>query len=228
MHNATSLFTGTPNGWLIQPWKLLASAAWLVVVLVVGYLAFKAGAEVYGMFFSHLAGALFIGLCYVITTRFGSAGQFVGQFGVKDVAIAVGAMATIYIVALIIQKAFEIPQEPLMASLFQDRSMLEVCSILITVLVVAPVGEELAMRHYFLGVLDWRRSVVVAVSAVALSAGAFTLLHISQYQNTLTLYVMFSVGLVAGFLRVRTNGLALPIIAHGSAGGIALIVNLFL
>nr|EKV0397878.1 CPBP family intramembrane metalloprotease [Pseudomonas aeruginosa]EKV3012859.1 CPBP family intramembrane metalloprotease [Pseudomonas aeruginosa] len=61
-----------------------------------------------------------------------------------------------------------------------------------------------------------------------MSAGAFTLLHISQYENTLTLYVMFAVGLVAGYLRVRSNGLALPIIAHGSAGGIALIVNQFL
>ncbi|EPV8686790.1 lysostaphin resistance A-like protein [Pseudomonas aeruginosa] len=228
MPNETSFFTGTPNGWLIQPWKLLASAAWIAVAMVVGYLAFKAGAGAYGMFFSHLAGALFIGLCYVLTTRFGSAGRFVGQFNGKDVGIAVGAMATIYIAALIIQKAFDIPQEPLMASLFQDRSMLEVCSILITVLVLAPVGEELAMRHYFLGILDWRRSVVVATSAVILSAGAFTLLHISQYENTLTLYVMFAVGLVAGYLRVRSNGLALPIIAHGSAGGIALIVNQFL
>ena len=228
MDHATSSFTGTPNGSLINPWKLLASASWYIVLMIAGFVVWKAGAEKYGLFYVQLGGALFISLCYLLSYRSGSTGHFVGRFGIKDLGIGVGAMAVIYVLALIIQKACDIPQEAMMATLFENRSMLEVCSILVTVLVLAPVGEELAMRHYFLGALDWRRSKGVAASAVLLSAGAFTLLHLSQYANTLTLFVLFAVGLVAGYLRVRTNGLVLPIIAHGSAGGFALIVNQFL
>ncbi|MGP0171032.1 lysostaphin resistance A-like protein [Pseudomonas sp. NCHU5208] len=228
MTEATFSFTGTPTGRLIQPKKALVAIFWYVTALIVGVLAFAAGAGIHGLLFSQLGGVLFVGLCYLLARRSGAAGKFIGRFGVKDLALGVGAVAFIYAAALLAQKALDIPQEAMMASLFQDRTALEVFSILVVVLVLAPVGEELAMRHFFLGAFDWRRNVRVATCAVVASSGVFALIHIGQYDNKLSLLVIFAVGVVAGYLRIRSDGLLLPMIVHGCAGGCALIVNLLL
>lgn len=217
-----------PAAKAFQPAMICVFVGWLVAVTLGGEVAVALDARDFALFFSHFGGVLFVGGLYLWSRRRGTSGPFLGQLSVKATGVAALAMAAIYLIALGIQKALSIPQEPLMAALFSGKQALEVLSILLTVLVLAPIGEEIALRHYLLGTIDWRRNRSMACAAVVFASAIFTALHLGQYENHLTTGILFVVGLVAGMLRVRSNGLALPIIAHSFAGASALLMNLFL
>lgn len=75
--------------------------------------------------------------------------------------------------------------------------------------VLAPVFEELLLRGLLLGSL---RFLVDRHVAVAISAGAFTLMHL-QYEPLVMLMIL-PMGVVLGYARVNSGSILVPILLH--------------
>jgi membrane protease YdiL (CAAX protease family) len=77
--------------------------------------------------------------------------------------------------------------------------------------VAAPLSEELLARGFLYR--GWSESFVRPVGAILLSSAVWTAMHM-QY-NWYFLAQVFSIGLLLGYLRYRSNSLLLPVILHG-------------
>ena len=75
--------------------------------------------------------------------------------------------------------------------------------------ILAPVFEELLLRGLLLGSL---RFLVDRHVAVAISAGAFTLMHL-QYEPLVMLMIL-PMGVVLGYARVNSGSIFVPILLH--------------
>ncbi len=77
--------------------------------------------------------------------------------------------------------------------------------------VAAPLSEELLARGFLYR--GWSESFLRPFGAILLSSAVWTAMHM-QY-NWYFLAQVFSIGLLFGFLRYRSNSLLLPVILHG-------------
>jgi uncharacterized protein len=77
--------------------------------------------------------------------------------------------------------------------------------------VAAPLTEELLARGFLYR--GWSESFLRPLGAILLSSAVWTAMHM-QY-NWYFLAQVFSIGLLFGFLRYRSNSLLLPVILHG-------------
>jgi hypothetical protein len=83
--------------------------------------------------------------------------------------------------------------------------------LLLAFCVAAPVSEELFARGFLYR--GWSESVLSPIGAIVLSSMVWTLLHL-QY-DWYFLGEVFSIGLLLGYFRYRTNSLWLTIFMHG-------------
>jgi membrane protease YdiL (CAAX protease family) len=79
---------------------------------------------------------------------------------------------------------------------------------LLSILIVAPVAEELLMRGFMYH--GFARSVMGAAGAILLLAVIFAVLHEGAY------IWHFGSGLMLGWLRWRTNSVTVPVLAHAT------------
>jgi membrane protease YdiL (CAAX protease family) len=83
----------------------------------------------------------------------------------------------------------------------------------ISVIIVAPVIEELIFRGYFFGV--FKRNFGASFSIV-ITAALFSLAHVTQSSfSTLNIAVIFAFGALFGLLREKTDSIIVPMIFHG-------------
>lgn len=87
--------------------------------------------------------------------------------------------------------------------------------MILSPLLLPPIVEELAFRHFILSVLPFNASVWMSHVAVATMALFFVSAHGYIYLSTNV--VIFVVALILGFARVRSGGLLLPIGLHAYA-----------
>jgi len=91
--------------------------------------------------------------------------------------------------------------------------------LFVSIVVVAPIFEEVALRGIGMGCLlarGWEPGMVIGLNALI-----FTLMH-TQY-NPPALIPIFITGAFLGWLRVRTGSIAAPILAHMGANGFQFI-----
>ena len=93
--------------------------------------------------------------------------------------------------------------------------------LILSVVVVAPIFEELVFRGFLYG--GFERSLG-AIPAVLLSSAIFAAMH-GQY-NIYELTQIFVLGLVLGLARMRTQSLMTPILMHAVNNGLATAVVL--
>lgn len=100
-------------------------------------------------------------------------------------------------------------------------------SLILTVVVVAPVAEELYFRGFLLQGL-WRS--FGPRWATFVSAVVFGLFHFSgaRLQTVLPMVSATLIGLVFGYLFVRTRNLAVTVLAHALVNGVAVSLVLLL
>jgi membrane protease YdiL (CAAX protease family) len=100
-------------------------------------------------------------------------------------------------------------------------------SLVLAAVVVAPVAEELYFRGFLLQGL-WRS--FGPRWAIAISAVVFGLFHYggARLQTILPMVSATAIGLVFGYLFVRTRNLAVTILAHALVNGLAVSVVLLL
>lgn len=94
-----------------------------------------------------------------------------------------------------------------------------------TVLILPPIVEEIAFRHFVLGTLPYNRNRIVAVIAVVTSAGFFMHAHLGVYNYWTTHALMFALGVIFAVARLVSGGLLLPVMLHCFAVATGLTLN---
>lgn len=92
-----------------------------------------------------------------------------------------------------------------------------------TILVLAPISEEITMRWWGLYILKKIR--LHPILAVIFTSAVFALLHI-QYE-AITITYLFVLACWFGFLRIYTNSISVPIVAHMLAGLLGSLTVIF-
>lgn len=140
----------------------------------------------------------------------------VGREVGRNLLLFVPLVLLVYLVCESLGIALGFPREDFMVNLFSGMSLPE--QILCTLLIVTlpPISEELLYRHFLIRLFPLNHRIWKWV-AVIVTAGIFTLVH-SQYSNWTTFLLLASLGVLLALARIRTGGLAVPILMHSSAG----------
>lgn len=93
----------------------------------------------------------------------------------------------------------------------------------LTILVLAPVSEEVTMRWW--GIYILKKIRFHPILAVIFTSAIFALLHI-QYE-AITITYLFVLACWFGFLRLYTNSISVPIVAHMLAGLLGSLTVIF-
>ncbi|WP_116799514.1 CPBP family intramembrane glutamic endopeptidase [Pseudomonas syringae] len=99
--------------------------------------------------------------------------------------------------------------------------------MVISLLILPPIVEEIAFRHFILGMLPFKHNVLVATVAVTFSSLWFMYAHLGRYDFWPTHALMLTLGVIFSVSGIQTGGLLLPMILHSAAVAIALTADLF-
>ncbi len=108
------------------------------------------------------------------------------------------------------------PDLQLVAAFLRTDTAADTVLLLVGVAVFVPIVEETAFRGFL---ADWLARRLRPWAAVLISAALFGVIH--GFTAALPVAV---IGLVCGWLRLRTGGLWLPIVLHGLINGIAIFM----
>jgi membrane protease YdiL (CAAX protease family) len=204
--------------------------AWLVVItLVVPAIVPNALLAPYSITVTHGFGLALLLLIYFLYRRKripGSQMLAATPTSWRVWVIGTAAIATIYLLEFAYTKALGICPELFVRQLYVGRSPANIAVLLATIIVLVPIGEELAFRYFLLGAIPYKRGKRWSAAAVLITATVFTAVHM-QYQNTATLVLLFLVACVLAMVRIVTGGLLVPIFLHSEAALMALILNEF-
>ena len=99
--------------------------------------------------------------------------------------------------------------------------------MIISLLILPPIVEEIAFRHFILGMLPFKHNLLVATVAVTLSSILFMYAHLGRYDYWPTHALMLTLGVIFSVARIQTGGLLLPVVLHSAAVAIAVTANFF-
>ncbi|KWS27597.1 hypothetical protein AL061_12395 [Pseudomonas syringae pv. syringae] len=99
--------------------------------------------------------------------------------------------------------------------------------MIISLLILPPIVEEIAFRHFILGMLSFKHNFLVATVAVTLSSILFMYAHLGRYDYWPTHALMLTLGVIFSVARIQTGGLLLPVVLHSAAVAIAVTANFF-
>ncbi|WP_157825354.1 CPBP family intramembrane glutamic endopeptidase [Rahnella sp. AA] len=126
---------------------------------------------------------------------------------------------------LICVSQFFATQEPWVADYLKFSSTADM-TLILTLLVIAPIGEEIVFRGFFLqAFLLWGGKV--ASAGIVISAAFFTMIH-WQYSDPVTFVSLFMIAVLLAYARIKSGGLMLPVILHMLLNSISLGTMLFL
>lgn len=127
------------------------------------------------------------------------------------------------IVGLTCITPFFAPPEAWVSGFLNYSSTADMTRIL-TLLVIAPIGEEIVFRGFLLqAFLLWGGNV--AKIGIAISAGLFAMVH-WQYTDPISFVSLFMSGVLLAYARIKSNGLLLPVTLHMLINGIGLLAIL--
>lgn len=150
--------------------------------------------------------------------------RFVGNVRREYVICGVLAVSLLYIVAYGIALWLGQAREATMVSLYDLKTPAQNVVMITSLLVLPPIVEELAFRHFLLSVLPFKINRTIAVIAVIATAALFSLQH-WHYDYLTTYLLLFALGIVFSLARIRSNGVVLPIVLHSYAIAFALICD---
>lgn len=128
-------------------------------------------------------------------------------------------------ITTIIALSLNLPDEPFMLKLnAANNSFSMLVLILSAICVVAPIMEELLFRGWLFSKIA--ETKLGNIGALIISSLAFTAIH-SQYQHIATLVMLFSLGLLLGWVRYKAKNVSYTILMHMIFNSVAMI-NLFL
>jgi len=158
---------------------------------------------------------IFLGAMFFAHKRLFPDIRFVGFCNRKNVAYGVLAVTVAYLATYLSTYLMGQPREPIMVNLYQSRTGIELAVFVASLMVLPPIVEELAFRHFILSTLPFNANVWTAWLAVVATALFFVCAH--RYIYLTTNLLIFAVGVIFGLARVRSGGLLLPIGLHAYA-----------
>jgi membrane protease YdiL (CAAX protease family) len=85
--------------------------------------------------------------------------------------------------------------------------------LVIAFAVVAPVSEDLLVRGFLYR--GWSETALRPAGAIVLSSLVWTAMHLQYDLDWFPFFEVFSIGLLLGYLRYRTNSIGLTMVLHG-------------
>lgn len=167
----------------------------------------------------HLAGIAILAPVFLWQSQRCAGLDFKGVFSIRGCVIGLAVVLVAYAATEAANFIQDVPLEPWLGFISEARPA-ELMLIALVVIIVVPISEELAFRHFFLSVVPFNRGGSYKVVAVILSATVFTLMHSYEYWATNAL--MFFLAIVFAVARIKSGGLLLPMILHGFASSIGL------
>ena len=149
-----------------------------------------------------------------------------GDFWALFVGMGLQVAVVIVVLAPIAQIAFEgePPTQEVAAIAQEATSLVGRILVFLTVVVLAPVYEEMIFRGMLLSRL--LRSVG-RNAAVLLSAAAFAGVHLLDPNAVLAVPGLFVIGIVLGYMALRRGNLSLAILTHAGVNLLAAILLVF-
>lgn len=148
----------------------------------------------------------------------------VGKVRRMDVARGMLVVSSLYVVTYGLALYLRQPREPSMLMLYSLKTPAENVVMVISLLVLPPIVEELAFRHFLLSVLPFKANRWIASIAIVITALFFAFQH-RQYAYMTSYLLLFALGVVFARARIRSGGMVLPIALHSYAIGFALICD---
>ncbi|MDE9436126.1 CPBP family intramembrane metalloprotease [Xenorhabdus bovienii] len=128
----------------------------------------------------------------------------------------------LYLVIGVIDQLVGIPPEPYVSQIL-SQSGGALITTYITILVLAPVCEEIIFRGMFLNMFKSTRPWTLWLG-VFITSVIFSGIHM-QYRHISTFMEIFILALILAIARIRSGGLLLPILLHAEASLMAVILE---
>jgi membrane protease YdiL (CAAX protease family) len=167
---------------------------------------------------SVIMGLLFVCLALWLPIRLArfSFADYLAFRGTSWKSYLVGAVALIVLVGFweLMQKTLgrEASPDLMIGMLKSARTDGTLWLLVIAFCVAAPISEEFLVRGFLYR--GWSESFLRPAGAIGLSSLAWTAMH-SQYYEPLLFSQIFTIGLLLGYVRYRSNSIWLTIFLHG-------------
>jgi membrane protease YdiL (CAAX protease family) len=148
--------------------------------------------------------------------------RFIGTISGREAMRWIAVMTVIYLALYATTLWFGQPREPFMRGLYMARTPVQNAILIGSLLVLPPIVEEIAFRHFLLSVLPFRAGRKTAAVAILATAAFFALQH-HAYMYVSTYLLLFAVGVVLALARIRSDGMLLPIGLHSYSVVLALV-----
>lgn len=135
--------------------------------------------------------------------------HFQGTLRRKDILSDMATMTVIYVITFAGIALTRQSREPMMERLYALRTQWQIAGMAISIALLPPVVEELAFRHFVLGI-----SPFVHIAGSPLSRPFFTYAHAGVFIHPSSYVTVFAAGLALAIARLRSNGLLLPMMLH--------------
>lgn len=147
--------------------------------------------------------------------------RFVGDVRAGLVVQGLLAVTAIYLAVYGTALWLGQPREPTMAKLYDFKAPTQIAVMLVSLLILPPIVEELAFRHFLVSALPFKANGWIAGIAIIGTAAFFAFQH-PHYKYVTTYAALFALGVVFALARIRSDGLVLPIGLHAYAVAFAL------
>lgn len=221
------LFWGN-HGLALMPWLLIGPAVYviyrqLVKILMenVPYLTLIA----YDVPILYGPPAILLVAVLLLQKRLRPHDSLLGTLKRRHVVIGLVSVLAAYALSIGGSISLGFGRELSMQGLGFGKSEPQYLLMVISLLILPPIVEEIAFRHFILGTLPFKRNFLVATVAVTLSSIFFMYAHLDRYDFWPTHALMFTLGVIFSVARIQAGGLLLPVILHSAAVATALIAN---
>lgn len=171
----------------------------------------------YHLFLEHLAGVLFL-LIVVTPYQRKIATLGIGRVLHRNSVLPSVAVLAVYLIDYWYSKSTSLPPEAWVVDLL-NQPRLQLFSVFLTILVLAPISEEILFRGVLLNIFFVSR-IWVFWAGVVLMSTIFSIIH-SQYQHLHTFMQLMALSVIFAWARLRSGGLMLPILLHSLASMLA-------
>ncbi|WP_333721429.1 type II CAAX endopeptidase family protein [Burkholderia cenocepacia] len=141
--------------------------------------------------------------------------QVLGNITRRDIVVGLATITLVYLAGNAVELLMRQPREANMAAMFQSLTAIQIVAKVGALLVLPPIVEELAFRHFLFSFFPFRANRRIATIAVCVTALLFAYAHSYQYWTSIV--TMILVGVIFAIARVRSNGIVLPIVLHAYA-----------
>lgn len=215
------------------PCFIMAIIAWVVyesIVSYYGYILPQTAMNTYPyLSFYFLAACGLMAIYLIDTALVRRNNRLVGHASKRQFLSFTVLVVSVYAIMYLLTVSSVVDMEPSMRQIHFYFDFLPVGGMLIeslALILLAPIVEEVLYRHFLLGVIGFQIPYPLQIFMVVIASILFSIQH-HQYVNMTTNFQIFLLGVIFGYARMISGGLALPLYLHSLAIASGLLLNEF-